>query len=255
MTDNVVIPKIIMQTWKTHEVPEHWKSSPESIKKKMPDWEYVLMSDEDNLNFVKEHFPDFVDTYENLEYNIMRADAIRYMWLYVHGGIYMDLDIMLRKDMSPLFTEDTGDIFLIRSGNIKGYYTNSFMASKPGNPFWLTCIDEMKQKYRFWMIGKHFKVMGKTGPMMVSRAVKKTKSNLNIKDLPSKLIMSCSICDAKPCQLKDSYCINLEGSSWIAWDTKMYNYCMCNWQRIVIIILIIAIVLILLRRNLRIQPR
>ena len=33
----VNIPKIIYQSWKTHDVPEHWKISPESIKGIMPD--------------------------------------------------------------------------------------------------------------------------------------------------------------------------------------------------------------------------
>ena len=49
----VVIPKIIMQTWKNTQVPDHWKRSPESIKQHMSDWQYVLMTDDDNRKFVE----------------------------------------------------------------------------------------------------------------------------------------------------------------------------------------------------------
>ena len=45
---NARLPKIIMQTWKNKDLPEKWKKSPLSITKYMPDWEYVLMTDEDN---------------------------------------------------------------------------------------------------------------------------------------------------------------------------------------------------------------
>ncbi len=246
---DVPIPKIIMQTWKTNDIPNHWKSSPASIKHHMPDWKYILMTDDDNLAFVEKHFPNFLETYNSLEYPIMKADAIRYMWLYIHGGIYLDLDIMIRKDLSPLFKED-GDLYLIKSGNLSSFYTNSFMASKPNDPFWLECIEEIRKPYKFWAIGKHFKVMTKTGPLMVSRTVK--KNTHNIVNIPTKAIMACSICDDKPCQLKDSYAINLEGSSWIGNDTRFYNFCLCHWKKIVpIIIVIIAIIifLIILRRN------
>lgn len=243
----VQIPKIIMQTWKTKEVPDHWKSSPKSIKRKMSDWQYVLMTDEDNLKFVGTYFPSFLPIYKEMEYPIMKADAIRYMWLYIKGGIYMDLDIMIKKDLSPLFTEKMvgkGDVFLIKSGNFNSFYTNSFMASKPKNLFWLECLAEMSKPYKFWMVGKHFKVMGKTGPLMVSRTVKYTKTN--IVNLPKDLIMACSICDEKPCQVKDGYAINLEGSSWCSWDTHMYNYAMCKWRNILILIVIIIIIMLVI---------
>ena len=91
----VKIPMIIMQTWKTKTVPEHWKSSPESIKNLMPDWEHVLMTDDDNRKFIQEYFPQYLTTFDEFEYGIQRADFIRYAWLYINGGLYLDLDYEL----------------------------------------------------------------------------------------------------------------------------------------------------------------
>ena len=100
----ITIPKIIMQTWKNTDIPDKWKSSPASIRQYMPDWEYVLMTDDMNDQFVRTYFPDFYSHYVNFPYPIQRADAIRYMWLYKHGGIYMDMDFELIKPLDDLFS-------------------------------------------------------------------------------------------------------------------------------------------------------
>ena len=168
-----------MQTWKTSEVPENWKISPQSVQERMPDWKYVLMTDEDNERFVKKYFPDFLDTYESLEYPIMKADAIRYMWLYVYGGVYMDLDIELTKSLEDLFYENN-DIYVVQSGNVGSVYTNSFIASKPHCKIWLDCLKEVKKAYKWWMIGKHLKVMSKTGPLMLTRVINRNKHKYNM---------------------------------------------------------------------------
>ena len=59
MSTQCSIPKIIWQTWKTKNVPDVWKSSPESWIKYHSDWQYFLMSDEDNRKFVETYFLGF----------------------------------------------------------------------------------------------------------------------------------------------------------------------------------------------------
>lgn len=239
----VKIPKIIMQTWKTHNVPDHWKSSPESIKKLMPDWRYILLSDDDNYEFMKKYFPEYLDVYESLEYSIMKADLIRYAFLYIHGGIYLDLDIEITKPLDELFHK-RGDIYLVESGNAGGIYTNSFMASKPKCKFWLDCLREIRKDYKWWAYGKHLRVMSRTGPLMLTRVVNKTKHKL-VK-IPRKYVMPCSTCDLKPCTKPGAYTKALEGSSWCDWDSYVYNKCLCNWKKILFIILIFVLIIIYL---------
>src|SRR5579871_716760 len=235
------IPKIIMQTWKTSDVPDKWKTSPQSIEWFMPTWKRVLMTDKDNREFIQENFPDFLPYYDNFEYNIQRADAVRYAWLYVNGGLYMDLDIELIKPLDDLFNMDGPMIYLASSRNTPRVTTNMLMASTPGHPFWLDCIEEMKKPVPWWAKFKHYQVLYSTGPQMVTRVLQRT--NYSHVRLPMNVLGYSYICGKKPnfesqgvpiksvkvnaplipgqselCWSKyalDAYTIPLEGSSWI----------------------------------------
>ena len=90
-----MIPKIIHQTWKTSELPNHLQHWHNLVKELHPSWEVKLWTDEDNLELVKVHFPHMLDIYKSLEYNIMRVDVIRYMYMALYGGYYLDLDYEL----------------------------------------------------------------------------------------------------------------------------------------------------------------
>lgn len=226
---NVTIPKIIFQTCWSHDIPPKWQSSPESIKNIMPDWKYVLMDDEENREFVIKHFPDFLPYYDAFPYNIQRADCIRYMWLYINGGIYIDMDLEVLNPLDELFSYNN-DVYLCKSGNVGSYFTNSFMASKPRCKFWLEVIEEMKKPLDWYYLGRHTVVMNSTGPIMLSHVAKKTDTVIGI--LPAKRIMPCSICNLK-CATCESYLKPLEGSSWTSFDTTFYNFWLCNWKTVV----------------------
>ena len=49
-----MIPKIIHQTWKTDIPPSKWIPFIEKVKKLNPEWEYILWTDADNDEFVKQ---------------------------------------------------------------------------------------------------------------------------------------------------------------------------------------------------------
>lgn len=246
----VSIPKKVLQTWKCETLPDHWSTSPEMIAEHMPDWEYTLMTDEMNRAFVAEHFPDFLDTYDNFPYPIQRADAIRACWLYVHGGTYMDLDLHMRKPIQPLLTGNA-DLFLVRSQNFSSYYTNAFMATTAKHPFWLLYIEEMKKPVKWWAITKHLAVMESTGPLALTRAIKRAQAegmSLTIAEMPPDLLSGCSVCDPKPCKLTDSYIATLEGSSWCGNDTQVFTWFYCRIWRVIIIVLVILFVIWFMRR-------
>ena len=72
------IPKIIHQvwindTWKDSslkkDVPEKWKKSQQEWKRLHPDWKYILWTDEDIRNHIKNNHPDFLELHDNYEYN------------------------------------------------------------------------------------------------------------------------------------------------------------------------------------------
>lgn len=241
------VPRLIMQTWKTSDVPDKWKGSPESIKEHMKGWDYVLMTDKDNLEFVEKYFPDFLPTYLGYKYPIQRADSIRYMWLYINGGVYMDLDYRMNTSIEHLFDCGSG-LYFMNSANFPQYWTNSVMASEKGNKFWLEVIERMKvlaANPPAWAKGKHFHVMETTGPGMLSKMIQETTYQYTV--LPVRLISPRNICD-KP-GTRVGLMEPLEGCSWGGWDTITGNWIFCNcnrWYFYLIVVLIILFIIFII---------
>ncbi|MEI7986390.1 MAG: glycosyltransferase [Armatimonadota bacterium] len=246
-----------MQTWKgpIETLPEAWKSSPESIKKFMPDWEHIFMTDSDNDAFIAKHFPQYLEAFRGFKYGIQRADFIRYAWLATgESGLYLDCDYELTHDLTELFYIDR-EFYVCPSGNYSDYYTNAIMASKPGAAVWHECMELAVQGSPWYGIGKHLNVMLSTGPLMFTKAVA-TQSPDRYHILNSKLLTPCSVCDPKPCTTEGAYINTLEGSSWCGWDSWAFSTAKCNWRKFAILFMIIVLVLwiVLLIRAFR-EPR
>jgi len=246
----MAIPRIVWQTWKTHQVPDKWKESPESIRRYCPGWKYRLTDDQENLDFVRKEFPQYLSLYQSFDREIYRVDMVRYLRLYRYGGVYMDLDIKLKRPLDELFKGD-GDLYLVRTPNLNGY-TNSFMASKPKCPFWLRCIEEIKRRSqnRPWYIIGDLKVIWTTGPDMITEVAR--QYNQPFVTIPYLLGHPCTICDHylnRPCSEDDSYVEELQGSSWTGTASSLFHFVVCRWDLVVpLVIMVILLLLFLLTR-------
>ena len=221
-----MIPKLIMQTWKTDIIPKHWEPSQISIKNYMSDWKYVLLTDNDNLQFVKNYFPNLLSWFQLLHYPIQRADVIRYMWLYVNGGLYLDLDIELNVSLEELFTGNMETWLLKAPRNFAGHYTNFLMASTPKNTFWLSVIEECTKPLEPWVILPHHIISHQTGLGALTRAVKNWKKPIAL--LPQDSLVPCDYCNPSACTKPFSYTRFLKGQSWNGIDTHALNFLSCN---------------------------
>ncbi len=244
--------KFIFQTWKTTEVPEKWKNGQKSIINMNKDYEYKLFTDDDNRNFVKEHFPFFLDTYDNFEYNIQRVDAVRYCILYIHGGIYVDLDYECNKSFNEIENILTKPIGLVRSINTPNVTTNSIMISSvKRHPIWLECIRNMMKKTPFFIRGKHLKVMTSTGPIMLNRVRKQKQFQNDIQLL--NIVQSCTVCNINKCKTDSNFILTpIEGSSWLENDSKVFIWLFCNKKNIkntFLIVIILLIIYIFYKKN------
>ncbi|QDZ21398.1 glycosyltransferase [Chloropicon primus] len=84
------IPKLIHQTWKSHAEPTWSKAS--SWISLNPDWQYRLWDDDEAAELVRTNFPRVWGVWDRLR-PVERADVFRYAVVYVHGGVYADLDV------------------------------------------------------------------------------------------------------------------------------------------------------------------
>ena len=62
-------------------------------------WEYTLWRENTILPFIQEHFPDYYEDFVNLDSIIKKVDCARLMILYVYGGVYVDIDSYLKRDL------------------------------------------------------------------------------------------------------------------------------------------------------------
>ena len=165
------IRKIIHQTWKTHDIPREIYRAEwiESWKRCHPDWEYRFWTDADNRRLIAEHFPEFLETYDEYPADILRADAVRYFILYQYGGVYADLDYRCLRNLEPLLAGY--DLVLSYITSEKAYLhglTNAFMASRPGLALWPEVFEAMRR-----MSAQDAIIEFKTGPVMLKKAVRR----------------------------------------------------------------------------------
>lgn len=162
--------RLILQLWKTHSVPERWKHGQESVKRLNPNYQYVLMNDEEMEALVRDRMPDYLPQYQAFEHVIERVDAFRYIFLYLFGGVYVDLDYEANANFDALFDEmGSANVGLVRSANIKSMVSNSIIvAREPGHPFFKALIDETRNCPTH-VLGPHMHIMNHTGPNVVNR--------------------------------------------------------------------------------------
>lgn len=85
-TNRSAVPKLFHQSWKSTVLPaKFWRWS-SACRNKHPDWEWVLWTDDDNLQLVRKHFPALEDTYLSLPGDIYRVDLARNLYMYLFGG-------------------------------------------------------------------------------------------------------------------------------------------------------------------------
>lgn len=214
-----------------------------------PNWEYKLVRTKEAREFIATHFPWFLKTYDALPYAVQKSDAIRYAWLYIHGGVYFDLDMQLRKPLDDLFSQLDGTLYLCNSANVTSYYLgNAFMASVPQNPVWITMLERIA-KGTPWpnglFFGKHLTVMFTTGSAALTKVIHETKTPYTI--VPRRLISQCSVCELSngtgTCRISSEHFVMVNGAShWNSWDSKVINFVMCNFKTILFIVLIVLTV-------------
>ncbi|KAG6031840.1 hypothetical protein E4U41_007413 [Claviceps citrina] len=156
-----VVPKIFHQSWKSLELPAKFQQWSLSCRRKHPDWEWVVWTDEDNLRLVRQHFPWFEDVYNGLPGVIYRADMARHLYMYIYGGVYADLDTEclqptenLERTYGPLFGPSTTprpDLAIFgRMGNKPEFdhaIPNAWMAATPGHPLFLSAVRRLIDAY------------------------------------------------------------------------------------------------------------
>ena len=160
----------------------------------LPGWEYHLWTDEMNREFVRTHYPDFLEKYDVYPKNIQRADAIRYLLLQTYGGLYVDLDFECLEPEFITLLENVDFVagkepyaHSIRYG-MEYIVCNALMASVPNHPFLEHIIKRMMQHPRGWDVRHGEDILSSTGPFLLTNAYNDFSQKESIKIIEPEII-------------------------------------------------------------------
>jgi len=102
--------------------------------------------------------PVFYDGFE-LKHFQYKADVVRLELLYEHGGVYLDLDMLITRPFDDVFS--SGHSFYISeecaNGAGNGALINAFLAAKPKNEFIKLWLNEFKSGLRLGIWATHIR--------------------------------------------------------------------------------------------------
>lgn len=142
-------PKLLHQSWKTSSLPQEFAVSRKTCLDANPQHRSILWTDRMNRDFIRSHYPWFLETFDAYNSNIKRADAVRYFYMYHFGGVYSDLDVKCIRGFDALAPlANISEVVLGRKGNIGSRQSipNAIIMSKPRSVFWLHVIREMARR-------------------------------------------------------------------------------------------------------------
>ena len=96
-----------------------------------PTHEFRFCGDAECEAFIRNHYPQLVETYLSLQIGAAKADLWRVLVLLTHGGIYLDIDAALSWPPEYLLGADQSELF-VRTKD--GRLTNYFLAAEPAHP-------------------------------------------------------------------------------------------------------------------------
>mgnify|MGYP000005337360 FL=1 len=97
----MTIPKTIIQTWsEPSSVSAEMHKAINSWKELNPEYDHILMYDEDCREFLYNNFTeDVLLAFDLMPKGAGKADLFRYCYLYTQGGVYVDVDNVCLKPL------------------------------------------------------------------------------------------------------------------------------------------------------------
>lgn len=178
------VPRFIFLTWKLRRIPEAVQACAASFQRRNPDWLILVASDEDCLEWLAAKRPEDLIWYEKLPKGILRADAIRLLWLHTYGGVYADMDVECLRGLDDLreqLAASSAWVALPRDHPIherihfknQPMWMNDFMIARPGAPALGEAIRMLQERVESGRkIDPRHAVM-ETGPGLLSEVIAK----------------------------------------------------------------------------------
>jgi hypothetical protein len=146
LSDTLQIPCNFYQTWATKNISEELKQIINTWKINNPEYNYYLYDNDDCEEFIKKNFDERIyNAYCKIIPGAYKADFWRYCILYIHGGVYVDIDTLCLGKINTFLNKDIDFMVPIdlNINNFEGKHNlfNSFIASIAQHEILKNCID------------------------------------------------------------------------------------------------------------------
>ena len=132
-----IIPNKLFQTYNNKDkIPNYIFNN---IKLYASNYEYTLFNDYDAIQFLNKYFDNrIIKCFNSMSKGAHKADLLRYCYLYIYGGIYLDIKILLIQPLENIFK--INNIFYTCISYDDYTIHNAILASPPRNKLFLYLI-------------------------------------------------------------------------------------------------------------------
>lgn len=224
------IPKRIIQTDRSADLPLLAKAASTSIRLLNPDYEYMFFDDGQVEEFVDAEFPQYRAVFNSFSERIQRYDFFRYLAVYHFGGFYFDTDVHLAVGLDDLLA--FGCVFPFEHlTRLKFFHThygmdweigNYAFGASPGHPFLgailANCVRAQEEPE--WsleilksiprMFRDDYYPLSTTGPAMVTRTLAEYPAACD----EVNILFPDDVCDAAGWYCFGAYGVHLQHGTW-----------------------------------------
>jgi len=142
------IPKRVMQTWEHKQLNPEFQAIADTWKTHNPQYEFVLMDAAEREQFIRAHFERAVVTaYQQIIPGAYKSDLFRYCYLWVNGGVYVDIDTLCLGSLDDFLTPGAELVIPIDLNLSANEGTHNlacgFIAAVPRHPAMMRCIQKI----------------------------------------------------------------------------------------------------------------
>jgi len=113
-----------------------------------PDYIYEIYTEDSCIKFLKEYFPKYLDLFYIIERPQYKSDLMRYLILFIKGGIYIDIDMQLISSLDKIIEKTNYPEMIFTIGahcqiNEQGELSNGFIMSIPNQSIFLDAVSQL----------------------------------------------------------------------------------------------------------------
>ena len=139
LPEDCIIPKMLFQT-------TQYSKYPDLIGNYLGGFKRRVFNDQDAYDYVAQWHPGYLDAYNILK-GAHKADLWRYLVLFDHGGVYLDIKTIVVSPLNATFSHKRNVYTVL--GTVGGIFNphihNGILASCQANPLLLKLANHMRQ--------------------------------------------------------------------------------------------------------------